>query len=448
MTRDKESHRTYKVKFIVQVATDEGPATAIQCPGLPVYGDPYQIDADLDIWAYCRYDTEVTPVLTNEPNRFFECEFTFSTKPEKAFCLDFQQEDPLLIPPKLSGAMVKYTEEATFDRFGNPIVNSAWEQFRGPNVEFDKNRHRVHIEMNVPQLLLPFVSSFVDTVNAFTIWGIPHRCVKLSEFQWDRLYYGVCFAYYVWKFDFDVRFDTFDRLIADEGTKVLNGHWDDLTGNWVLDPIGGKPPDPGNPSHFMRFPDRPGNPTRHLLDGFGLPADVLIGTGTSGAPICTFCNDANGILSAILSSAAGFTGDYTTYQLLIGGTLTVNPNNPCQLSLTVAGASVRVSFSTYNAGGGGRFGIIFVNFSSSTDPDARYIIDGIATDASGKFTCCGTDYPALLNIGDAGSCPAIVHINATCVASPGPPASGGPGIRYVQKYDESDFSLIGIPLIL
>lgn len=248
LERDEDGYRTYKITF--KVRTDDyndGPAIVLNASGLPQYGDTWFIGNDVDIWAFCKWNAKVTPVLKDEKNRDWTVELTFDTKPPKSDrCQTTQVEDPLLIPPKISGPFVKYTEEAQYDRFGFPILTSSLELIRGPKAEFDKNRPTIKIEMNVASLQYPLLLSMKDTVNAFPIWGFPPRCVKLSNVGFERKFYGVCFVYYSWNLEFDVMFETFDRDLLDEGTKVLNGHWTNkgvtapnaATGLWVLDPVG------------------------------------------------------------------------------------------------------------------------------------------------------------------------------------------------------------------
>lgn len=392
MTRDEDGQRDYTVVF--RVTSDEviGPALALQASDLPQEGDTWsfpEANGESDEWAWCRYNTKVTPVLSkHEPTKDWDLEFLFSTKPVKR-CQDTQIEDPLLIPPKISGSFVRYTEEAAYDRFGYPILNSAFEMMRGPKVEFDGNRPQVKIEMNVAQLNLALVQAMVDKLNAYPLWGLPRRCIKLSAAPWERKFYGTCNVYFTYTLEFDIRYDTFDRVLLDEGTKVLNGHWDRATGNWALDPIKGlsipsrptltritgagtlgagtytyavtsvdstggetlisqttsatvtgasneivirwpkvsgaasykvygrsassllfiatvtapilfytdtgavtpsgdvptadttiQQPNPKNPQHFIQFIDRRGNPTKVVLNGAGVPAGVAVDTGT------------------------------------------------------------------------------------------------------------------------------------------------------------------------
>jgi hypothetical protein len=286
MVRDMNGHRTYKLKMQVQCTALDGPAIAINCAGLPTPGSVWQVDNDLDVWAWCRWDASVTPMATNEPNTQFECEFTFSTMQEYRNCHTVHVTDPLLEPQKVSGSFVTYQEEATYDMNGMPIVNSSHELIRGPQVEFDKNRANVIIEQNVASLGLAFWAPMIDTVNTAPLWGLPKRCIKLSKPTWERKFHDLCSVYYTRRFEFDIRFDTFDRNVLDEGTKVLHGQWNPVTGHWNLININGLPPDPTNPSHFDRFKDRQGENARVILNGAGEPANVLVGTGTvpSGPP--------------------------------------------------------------------------------------------------------------------------------------------------------------------
>jgi hypothetical protein len=156
-------------------------------------------------------------------------------------------------------------------------------------VEFDGGRDQVVIEQNVADLELPLCTSLRNKLNDDVLWDLVARRVKFSDFAWEELWYGTCIYYYKRIFTFDIRNDPedlFDRTLLDEGTKVLNGHWDETTGLWVDDPIegyGGSPnPDLDKLQHFNRYKDRHGENSRVVLDGKGRPADELteLGTGT------------------------------------------------------------------------------------------------------------------------------------------------------------------------
>lgn len=280
--RDEEGHREYKVVFRVVGDVTDGPANVLTTPGLPLPGSFWLIDADVDLWAWCRWRSSATPEVEGEPNEYWKVEMLFSTKPpppNTQRCNTVPVEDPLLEPMKLGGGFYKYTEPAAFDRNGRPIVSSSWEFFTGPQIEFDAHRPTVWVEQNVPNLELPLCSGMMNHVNSVPMWGLGTRQVKLSNFTWERKYWGLCSVYYTRKFEFDVNPRTFDRLLRDEGTKALSGHWEGR--KWVIDLIGGFFPDPAEPLDFDRVLDRNGNPMRVILDGHGKPWDATgVTTGT------------------------------------------------------------------------------------------------------------------------------------------------------------------------
>lgn len=285
-SRDEDGYTDYKITWLLRGDIGDGPANAFQCPGIPqpgsqwdtgAFGFPSGADTDSDVW--CHWDSSVKPVVSNEPGNWYNLDQRFSSKPEKR-CRTNPVEDPLLEPPVITGNFAKYTEEAVYDRFGVPITNSAHEQIRGPQNEWDKNRISVKIVTNVATALLGYAlpAAFMDHVNSLPMWGLGPRQVKLSAAPWELKFNGPCATYYKRTLDFDIRPETFDRDLLDEATKVLGGadsRWDLSTGNWNAAPITGYPgspnPDPTNPTHFIRYVDRKGNPIKGVLDGHGMP---------------------------------------------------------------------------------------------------------------------------------------------------------------------------------
>ena len=290
---DDDGHRTYTIVHKVLADKLDGPNIVMNTPGLPLQGSCWSFDNDEDHWALCWPTMKVTPKLNDQPNTEWTVEQKFSTRP---FGRCENVEDPLLEPQKVSGTFVKYTKEITKDRHGEQIKTSSHELIHGPLVEFDDNRPTVRVEQNVADLELGVLSSMVDTVNDATLWDLEPRKIKLSNASWNRKVYSDagrctgtgttsdCIYFYTRVLDFDINFETFDRKIADEGTKVLHGHWEDS--GWVLDDIDGAPPDFNNPQHFYRFKDRNGENTRVLLNGQGEPISLdETGTGTAGSNI-------------------------------------------------------------------------------------------------------------------------------------------------------------------
>jgi len=233
-TRDSEGHRTYKIKFLVEHAITDGPANVLQCPGLPAVGSTWNFDSDVDVWAWCRPDATVTPLLEKEQNTLSEIELTFSTKftwpdSQRQRCQTIQIQNPLSEPAKVNGKGVKYTEERNYDKDGKPILNSAKELVRGAQVQFDANRDTLTIEQNVATFAsVTAAYAMRDTVNQFTIWGSSPRTVKLSQVNFERLYQGICSTYFKRTLEFDFNnnpYNGFDRYVLDEGQMAMRGKW-------------------------------------------------------------------------------------------------------------------------------------------------------------------------------------------------------------------------------
>jgi len=286
LERDEEGHRTYTIVHEVRFTgtsagdVDDGPRQVMNATGLPAIGDTWNFFSDTDSWAFCYPDMKVSTWVDRERNRYWEVEQKFSTRPLKR-CQTTSIENPLLEPDKVSGSFVKYTKEADTDRFGNAIHNSSFEPIQGPKVEFDHNRPTVRIEQNVSSLDLALVTGMVDTVNDASLWGLGTRRIKLSGFSWEKKWYGVCTAYYTRTFEFDIRYETFDRSILDEGTKALHGEWSRNTAHWVVTDVApGVPADEDDPSHFIRVKDLNGENMRVILNGHGVPIDSSDYTGT------------------------------------------------------------------------------------------------------------------------------------------------------------------------
>ena len=295
LQRDEDGHRDYTLK--TQVITDnvlDGPSVVMNAPGLPLPGAIWSFGNDLDVWAFCKPDMKVTPRISKEAHIVWDVEQTFTTKPRQR-CSDTDIEDPLQEPDRITGSFVKYTEEATRDRNGDPIVTSALQQIRGAQVEFDANRPTVGISQNSATLDLPVFTSMVDTVNDSTLWGLAARTIKLSDVSWERVLFGVCDFYYIRNYGFDINFNTFDRVIQDWGT-MARGEWffdeagiDDFL--WDDTQKDGTTQLPITRENMSRYKDIHGELADVVLDGSGFPASE----GTTGIVINLFSGGTTGV---------------------------------------------------------------------------------------------------------------------------------------------------------
>lgn len=448
LRRDQEGFREYSLKLRVESTTlRDGPERVSNTAGLPIVGQPWIVDNDRDLWVWCTAQTSVTPVKTDGPEKHWDLEYLFSNKPGKR-CQDYKIEDPLLEPQKVSGSFNFYREEATHDRFGNQLLTSSWELMRGQQVEFDNARAIIRIEQNVPNLQIELLTAMNNTLNDSPLWGLPRRCIRLMVRDWREHFLGSCEVYYTRVLEFEayalinpltgILYSGFDKVVPDMGNKVLNGHWDigdDCTvTRWVLDDICGHTPNPGNPSDFNRYQDRYGNTTQCLLDGAGKPYNP---TSLAVTTDCSSCP--NGMPQSLLlqgmewnveialtyQSGCTWTGtgsDGTAYSLVFA---VVDPfGNPVPTgtwTLSVTGATparqwqVNTAERPWNCYGLNRLHVVY---------------------ALGSTQILGQVQPTAAN----AALPQDVFIKPADVSLP--------GVRYIEKYNETNFLLLGIPLVL
>lgn len=295
--KDEDGHRTYPIVWKVELADGEGPATALQTvTAASPPGSAWVFDNDSDPTAYATRKLTAAPE-GDKKVRYYLVTQEFTSKPPEtdrdggvdggggSGGCNTDPGSPIDEPQKVSGSFTHKTEEATFDRFGNRLLYSSHEQIRGPQVEFDKAEHQITVTQNVAILELALFAPMVNTLNDAPLWGLPRRCIKFSDAKWERHTVGQCEVYYTRTFTFDcsVRYwqnaddewvlaSGFDRDVLDESNKVLWGHWDASTGDWVIDPwFGAEDADPSDPAQFIQAVDRQGNPIRVILNGHGVP---------------------------------------------------------------------------------------------------------------------------------------------------------------------------------
>tara|TARA_R110002020_G_scaffold12409_6_gene45507 strand:- start:13932 stop:14825 length:894 start_codon:yes stop_codon:yes gene_type:complete len=251
-SRSAEGVRSYKVKWLVKSnSVHDGPAQAITASGLSPIGSYWNPGNDYDVWAFCTPAISAAPLYQKERSYYWVVDQNFTTKPRER-CQDASIENPLDEPPEISGGFSNYQKEAVKDRNDKDILTSSHEIIRGAAVEFDDNRANISITKNVLCLPLATFTDMINTVNDATMWGLPKRTIKLSNVSWSRVLYGTCAFYFTVTYDFDIDFETFDRTVIDEGTRVLT-----------------KGGDKNNKNDFEVYKDVNGENTRVFLDGAG-----------------------------------------------------------------------------------------------------------------------------------------------------------------------------------
>jgi hypothetical protein len=276
MQRTPENGRDYGITWLLRTTSlEDGPSTVMLCPDLPRIGDPWNFGTESDPWAFCRPDWTIECVSKGEPGIYWTVSQTFSTRPLFR-CQDFQFDNPLLEPIQISGSFVNYTKEIKFNYDGTIPRMSSHEMVRGSIMEFDHSKPTVSISANLATLELETFSALQNHLNDATLWGLPRRCIKLSNTTWQRKVLGICTFYYTKTYEFDIDPNTFDRPYSDFGSRVLIG-WSPGSRYAPLDPFAADPSFGGvakwlNPANFELYRDINGDVIEEIpLDGFGRP---------------------------------------------------------------------------------------------------------------------------------------------------------------------------------
>jgi hypothetical protein len=308
--RDDEGFRTYRVTYRVKAAVTESPAAVMIASGLPTIGSQFSLAgySGVDQWCWCRpeINIRIDQEKTGDPAVFYLVECVFSNKWEDGKslrCNNTPIEDPLMEPMKVSGSFSRAQWEAKYDQNGAHLVTSANEPITGPGVTFDYVKPSVRIEQNVASLGLSTFAEMVNTVNAFPLWGVPARCVRLTNAPWERKVHGSCGFFYTRIFEFEVDYYNhdkngnpigFDKEVYDSGSMCLRGQWvtdkdsSDYGKYKILAGVTSTTPETVltiPQSDFMSYKDMNNEHARVFLDGHGRPANAaLVGGGTAGGP--------------------------------------------------------------------------------------------------------------------------------------------------------------------
>ena len=73
--------------------------------------------------------------------------------------------------------------------------------------------------MNVAWINLAWMAEYADAVNNAVWWSQPARTIKCTIGPWERVLYGNCYYYFVVRFTFELRYETWDFSIRGIGRR-------------------------------------------------------------------------------------------------------------------------------------------------------------------------------------------------------------------------------------
>ena len=224
----ESGHRSYSSTF--RVFTDDvndGASTVMVYSGLPKLGDAYLWGNSFDYGARLNSLPVIRLEKEDQSARkiwIATCTYTTQGRSQE----EQPPDDPLSHPWRVSGDADEWTEEAETDITGKPLMNSAFQQLRGKQVERFRSRRKLTLSKNFPIVNQLWIDHYEGSINrsSVQILGMlyPPKHLYLRRITFTREWYAYGTPYFPHTFQIDVKKDGFLRKIVDKGTmKVKDG---------------------------------------------------------------------------------------------------------------------------------------------------------------------------------------------------------------------------------
>jgi len=207
-------HRNYTVDLQVIADRQHGPLSILTAAGLPNYGDSYNFFIgdyqEADDWAFLKKVSVTSKERIKSDDGLsrerivWGLRLGFSSSPSGQNPAQ-SKDDPISWTPQVSGSFVGIRKPVHRDKDGNPIVNSADDLYVPPE-ETDAAFDTLNITYNSPTIDLDTRSSYVNTVNSDTIWGLGARRVKFRQWNWSVQYAGNNYPYIKNELQFEISY--------------------------------------------------------------------------------------------------------------------------------------------------------------------------------------------------------------------------------------------------
>lgn len=233
---DESFHRTY-VKTL-QVMTERnrppifgfGSSPSVQ--NLDDFGSPYNWFGFTDPWAFSnnyqvKRKSEITDPSSGEIRTLWIITITYDSKPTNNQKKQSPREDPTTEEPICRGGFQMFKRGVWRDRKDDPIVNAFGDPY-DPPAEIDTALDTVTISVNTKKIDLVQRANAIGKVNSNTMWGLEKRRVKLTQWNWQKLWAGKNFAYVKNNFEFEISFVEHPKTYVAKGPKGVKGYYKTL----------------------------------------------------------------------------------------------------------------------------------------------------------------------------------------------------------------------------
>lgn len=209
-----------------------GYKTSPSVGNLDDFGSPYNWFEFVDEWAFSnnyqmRRKAEITDPSTGDIRTLWEITITYDTKPTGSQQSASKRENPIDDEPICRGGFSLFKRGVWRDKDDEPVVNAFGDPYVPPS-EIDGAFDTVSISFNTKKINLIQRAQAIAKVNSNTMWGLERRRVKLTQWNWQKLYAGANFPYIKNDLQFEVSFVEHPKTYVAKGPKGVLGYYKTL----------------------------------------------------------------------------------------------------------------------------------------------------------------------------------------------------------------------------
>ena len=235
-TVDESFNRTYTK--VLQVMTERnrapifGYGTSPSVKNLDDFGSPYRWYNFTDEWAFSNNyqitrHSEITDPSNGAIRTLWTIRITFDSKPTNNQKQQSERKNPVDEEPTVRGGFSLFKRGVWRDKDDKPIVNAFGDPY-DPPAEIDGAFDTVSISFNTKSIHLLQRADAIGKVNKNIMWGLEKRRVKMTQWNWQKLWAGKDYAYIKNDIEFEISFVEHPKQYVAKGPKKVRGYYTTL----------------------------------------------------------------------------------------------------------------------------------------------------------------------------------------------------------------------------
>ena len=245
--------------------------------GLDDFGSFYTWYGFVDPWAFSnnyqiKRKAEITDPSSGDIKTLWTITVTYDSKPTQNQKKQSKRENPIDEEAVVKGGFSLYKRGVWRDKDDNPIVNAFGDPY-DPPAEIDGAFDTVSLSFNTKSIDLKQRADAIGKVNRNRMWGLEKRRVKMTQWNWQKLWAGKDFAYIKNDIEFEVSFVEHPKEYVAKGPKKVRGYYTTLPNSgerfWIDAPVGDL-----DPCAEVAYDDTSTNRTERNIGKFAVNDEV------------------------------------------------------------------------------------------------------------------------------------------------------------------------------